>query len=210
MQVTAVTLCLGVLLWVEPASAEKEYPLKVAVHRDVRPLTQKSIEKILAGASDLLKKNRGYKCDVKFTLDGSVETFASAPSLITDAASLEAVHSVPADVKVVQTIKFCKGRYDKDGFIGCAWRPEGRPKTVIVTRLVAVDLRPILWAHEFGHVTGLQHRIDDNSALMTPCPQQLNTDRINRDECRCFLAGPGGCPMPETDLKCPRTQSTFD
>jgi hypothetical protein len=194
MQTIFVIICLGLLLRVEPASAQKEYLLKVSIHEEVPPLTNGQVEQILERASKLLKHRNG--CDVKFKLDGPIKTFASAPKDINNAYDLEAVHSVDADVKVVRKINFCKGR---PPFIGCAWRADG-PKTMIVTRRLR-SITHILWAHEFGHTKGLQHRLD-RQALMTPCNIALSNVEINSEECRC-LTGPGGCAIPVQDIVCP-------
>jgi hypothetical protein len=201
---SVIAILLSLLPWAEPASAQKVYWLTVSIHKDVRhKLTQKDIEKIFKRESKLLKEDNA--CDVEFKLNGPVQTFTSAPAYINDLASLEAVHHVAADVKVVQEIKFCRGQYYEEGVIGCSWRPAGlRPKTVIVTTAtVATDLRHILWAHEFGHTTGLEHRIDDSQALMTPCDLQSFNRHINEAECRCFVAGPDQCHMPDLNVACP-------
>jgi hypothetical protein len=205
MQAIIATLFLGLLLWAGPAGAQTEHALQVSVHRDVRPtLSRGGVEKIFERASKLMSRN---SCDVKFKLDGQVTSFASAPSRINDSIALEAVHRVAAHIKVVQSINFCMGRYDPEGFIGCAWRPWGLPKTVIVTtQSVHIDLRHILWAHEFGHATGLQHRTNDGLALMTPCKLELFNRRISQDECGCFRRGLGGCPIlgpdPDPSVSC--------
>jgi hypothetical protein len=188
-----VCLGLGLLLYIEPAIAQKEYRLTVSAHEQVRPkLTEKIVNGILERASKLLTVRN--QCGVTFKLNGPITSFApGTPNIISSEDDLEAVHREAADVKVVSTITFCK----KDGtFIGCAWRRYG-PKTVIVTqRLLAV--RHILWTHEFGHTTGLQHRAD-KGVLMTPCDLALSNVVINQDECNCFLAGQGGCQIPEPD-----------
>jgi hypothetical protein len=137
----------------------------------------------------LTERNR---CGVSFKRIGPIKFFApGTPDAIADETQLEKVHAEPADVKVVSSISFCK---EKGTFIGCAWRRNG-PKTVIVTQKV-LFVRHILWAHEFGHTTGLQHRADAG-AMMTPCGLTLDKVELNQDECNCFRAGPGGCQIPE-------------
>ena len=186
MQTIVAIASLALLLWVGPAGAQSaEYSLKVSIHDGMQTgLTQPIVEQILAGASSLLKDRNG--CDVKFTLDGPVGTFTGAPKDITNAAQLEAVHRVDADIKVVESITFCK-THRRGGYIGCAWRRNGA-KTVIVTPLVAKA--HILWAHEFGHTKGLPHRAGDQ-VLMTPCRISPITVEINQHECNCFLGRPG-------------------
>jgi hypothetical protein len=212
MQTITVILCLGLLLWVEPASAQKVYSLKVRIHEDVPRLTDEQVNETLDRASKLLKKNPGHQCNVTFKLKGHVETFGGAPKDISGPDDLEAVHRVHADVKVVNTINFCIGQYRP--FWGCAWRPEG-PKTVIVIRgvradrpddvIVGRDLRVLLWAHEFAHTKGLHHRIDVEQALMTPCEIEAFNTLITKDECTCIKKGPKGCPIsaPAQDAVCP-------
>ena len=192
-------LLLGLLPWVEPASAQKVkvYPLTVSIHEEMRDaLNQKIVEGILKNASKLMKRNN---CPVKFELK-EFKTFTSAPANIDDESDLEAVHRVPADVKVVRKINFCVGERKED-VRGCAWRPGGRQKTVIVTTFTAAH--HILWLHEFGHTAGLPHRIDnDGRTLMTPCAIKNFNDRINQDECRHFRAGPVHDYPPER-VECP-------
>jgi hypothetical protein len=176
--------------------------LKVSIHKDVPKLTNDQVDQALQRASDLLKEP-GNKCNVTLKRNGPIETFAfdSAPKNIRTPDYLEAVHRVPADVKIVESIHFCMGKYAKESWWGCSWRAEGLPKTAIVARGMAPgpvfgrDLRYILWAHEFGHTKGLHHRIDDKDALMTPCDIGRGTRHITNDECTCFKEGPAGCTI---------------
>jgi hypothetical protein len=212
MQTTITIVCLAVLLWVGPASAQQVYSLKVSIHKDVPPLTGDQVDQALDRASDLLKEP-GNKCNITLKRNGPVQTFEfdSAPKNIRNLDDLEAVHRVPGDVKIVESIHFCMGRYDKRGFWGCSWRPDGLPKTVIVVRgmrpgpVVGRDTRYILWAHEFGHTKGLHHRVDDKRALMTPCDIERVTRSITTDECTCFQNGAAGCPIapPKQEAACP-------
>jgi hypothetical protein len=203
MKITGIAGLVGLFLCAWPANAqqEKEYLLTVAIHKDVRPLTPNAIEGLLKNASDLMRRNN---CPVKFKLKYPIWTFTTTPPDVVDASSLEAVHSIPADIKVVRSIKFCKGRYQR--FEGCAWRPSGFQETIVVRRDPRVAHPYQLWTHEFGHTTGLPHRLDDDRALMTPCAITTLRRKISREECQCFLAGPGGCIMPPVALLCPPQQ----
>jgi hypothetical protein len=214
MRRCAALLLPAFLWWAGPVSAQtvdpptidppKVYPLTVSIHAGVHPgLTESAIEQILQLGSALLQQQ---SCPVGFKLNGPVTTFTSAPAIIENADDLEAVHNVPADVKVVQRIHYCVGgRFD--GLIGCSWRPEGRRKTVIVTTESVGNVpgkHPVLWTHEFGHTTGLPHRLDEHRlALMSPCGLRAFSRQITTAECQCFLAGPGGCQMPESEPACP-------
>jgi hypothetical protein len=180
------------------------YNLTVSQQEGVQPaLTKKDVKSILQRASQVLVS---HGCNVKFTLKGELGTFTSAPATIENESDLEAAHSVPADVKIVQKVHFCVGKHDEGGYLGCSWRPEGRTKTMIVSRLAGgIDIRPIVWAHEFGHTTGLLHRVDPkNVALMTPCGIKGFNQTVTKDECKCFLGGPGSCNVPESaNQACP-------
>jgi hypothetical protein len=198
--------CLGLLLSVQPASAREiaraqiEYSVTVSVHEDVRPrLTKEDAEEILEGASKLLSH-----CNVRFKLMGPIQTFGSLPAVIRTRAQRNSVYGVDAHVKVVEEIKFCRPALGLDFFDGCAFpRIKGR-KSMIVThaRADTTPLRSILWAHEFGHRTGLQHRADSD-ALMTSCPNLFGDQvQVNEDECRCFRLGPGGCIRPPVRPMC--------
>jgi hypothetical protein len=201
-------LLVGLLFWVEPTSAQevrssnaqKVYSLTVSIHEGLH-LTEQSTEEILDRASNLLQRNG---CNVTFKFKGPVQTFTAQP--ITDASTLDVVHQVPADIKVVPRINFCAAGFKPEGYLGCAWRPEDRPRTVIVTPpALGVGRDPMLWAHEFGHTTGLPHRNDEhNQALMTPCPIEPFNWKIDEVECGHFLAGPAQSYPGDPGLACPR------
>ena len=220
MRTIVVPACLGLLLWVDPVSAQELPPvvhtLKIIAHPTILPrLTIKKVKNILVGSSRLLTiRNR---CNVKFELDGPITSFpAGTPKDILTEDQLEAVHRVTAcgsqpscsDVKLVATIKFCKTPRNR-GVVGCAWRrPENGPKTMIVTHTQTTQgIREIVWAHEFGHTAGLQHRDDDPGALMTHCDMHGGTVKVEDVECNCFRAGPGNtlqeCLQPDPNLVCP-------
>ena len=195
-------LLVGLPSWVEPASAQKVYRWTVSIHEEMRgSLTDEDIKGILESMSKLTTYDDN-NCPMKFELKGPVQTFTSAPADINDADDLEKAHSVAADVKIVRKINFCLGKYKKEGFVGCAWRAEGRQKTVIVTNNTAAPKS--VWLHEFGHTTCLPHRIDHRFTLMTPCAIKTDSYHINDDECRHFLAGPKLCPLQDPVVVCPK------
>jgi len=193
MRTVSAIVGLSALIWTGSAGAQhavtpKEYPLTVSVHEDAPRLTDGEVHDILNGASDLLKK-----CHVSFKLKASVGTFSSAPARITNAADRKAVYAVPADVKVVSEVLFCNPSLNFPFFNGCAYPFRTSVNSMIVTHAHAATtaLRSILWAHEFGHRTGLPHRVASN-ALMTSCPN-LSGDQVEltEHECECFREGPG-------------------
>lgn len=218
---STVIACLGLLLWATPASTQEPspavYTFKISADPAILPkLKIKQVESILADASKLLTIRN--KCPVTFKLDYPnpiIPLPAGTPKDISTEEQLEAVHRVTAcgstphcsDIKVVETISFCK-KFMKNGYVGCAWRrPENGPKTMILTYTQrTLGIRHIAWAHEFGHTTGLQHRDDLPGALMTQCFMDGRTVQINRVECNCFRAGPGNtlpeCQQPDRNITC--------
>ena len=209
MRIIIASVCLGLLMWAEPASAQSTYSLTVSHHKDIA-LSEDDVDKILASASKVLQKDSGHRstasnvaCKVTFKRKGPVTTFASAdtPKIINTAADRDAVHREVADVKVVEKIKFCRG--DPSDFGGCAWPPRANSRSIIVVRDPPAPFPGILWAHEFGHRTGLRHR-GERQALMTICDLKGDQVQVNRKECDCFLGGPGSCRVPEPPVACER------
>jgi hypothetical protein len=60
MRTIIAIACLGLLLWVEPAGAQKTYSLTVSRHPDVA-LSAADVDKILADASKMLQKTSEHR-----------------------------------------------------------------------------------------------------------------------------------------------------
>jgi hypothetical protein len=225
MQPVIAIVYLALLTWGGAASAQSTYSLSVSRHGDTPELSEEKVRSILTDASKMLRKNSHHEdrpadvaCNVSFTLKGPIRTFTSpaTPGSIVTEQHRDAVHGVDSNVggvdfhvKVVNTIGFC--RPGAGQFNGCAFPPEFRSIIVVHPRKHAdlsgsvVDPFPdhLLWAHEFGHLTGLGHR-NDRRALMTGCPlNQVFSNvpdgqvRVSRDECNCLRSGLGSCPLPQ-------------
>jgi hypothetical protein len=229
MKIIITTLSLALLMWVEAASAQsRTYSLSVSVHSGLPKLSDDQVKDILDKASKMLQKNpshpesgRDVKCDVTLTLKGPVRTFSHPPAVV-DEHNIDAANKVDSDVdgvdvhvKVSEQIKFCR-----PGVVGnqagCAFSPGHFRSMIVVHPALHIDPRRsdgvflakfpdhLLWAHEFGHLTGLPHRKgasespEDEFALMTRCP--LFTQffgipdarvQVNKEECNHMLEGPG-------------------
>jgi hypothetical protein len=222
-----VIAIIVVLTWAHAAHAQKEYSLSVSRHQDVPELSEAEVNTILDAASNMLQTNPGVACDVKFTLRGPVRTFGSPDthiSPIVDKYHKDAVHGIDSDVsdvdfhvKVVEGIKdVCRFASDR-GFRGCSWPHHFRSLIVVhpnrhrdflsgklMSEAFTDKKFPdhLLWAHEFGHLTGLEHRDDpddpDKDALMHARdvfdyvfhPRSV---KVNDNECNCFRSGLLSC-----------------
>lgn len=115
---------------------------------------------------------------VIYLKDGSVGTY-SGPSEINSSADFNAVTSQPGYAKVVSAITWCGGF--GPNIIGCAPVP-GNSFAVL---RVSPSVEGILWAHEFGHTVGLNHREQAGAVMRgTIGASQRN---INEAECEDFF-----------------------
>jgi hypothetical protein len=213
MQIIVAILSFASLMWAEAAGAQSaSYSASVSAHNNLPLLSVPDVQKILADASKMLQKGPGHvntdnnrACNVTLTLkEPTVRSFA-APSEIVDQNNIDAMHNVHKDVdgdfhvKVVKEIRFCRPGLAPGLQGGCAFSPTANFRSMIVIH-PADHAGPdhLLWAHEFGHLTGSPHRFDDPLALMVRCPVKSQFSgiddtrvRVNRDECGRLLAGPG-------------------
>ena len=190
---------LGLLMWAEPASAQntRTYSFTVGRHESVK-LKNDDVDKILAEASKALKK-----CNVVLKRQGSVGTFNSSktPKRIKTAKDRDAVNRESFDIKVVAfPIVFCRVSQTHQG---CAWDPPPSParqlpqrRSIIVTDLTNPKIAGRIWAHEFGHRTGLPHRIEKTALMACSVPTGPESGKLDDHECDCFQGGPGSCNDP--------------
>jgi hypothetical protein len=213
MHILMVLLSLALLMRSEPASAQTTYSVSVSHHSDLPALSETQVSEILANASKLLQKPgqadtaEDVQCNVAFTLKGPIRTFSSADKVVNGDLDIAELHRIDSQldvdfrIKVVQEIGFC--RKTSGTFNGCAYPIESRSIVIVHPQLqkdqngqlVADYPNHVLWAHEFGHLTGLGHRRDDK-ALMTCGGITRSSVRVQPNECRCLLGGLGSCKLP--------------
>ena len=99
------------------------------------------------------------ECPVSFELSTPVQVFDAGTGAIETEADFFEVIDQPGDVKVVESIVWC--RVPDPTAAGCALRYD----SFVVEAEHMIGVAGPLWAHEFGHVKSLNHR--SGEPLMT-------------------------------------------
>jgi len=184
-----LALAICILGGISSASAQTTHNLTIRRHSSIA-LSNSQADTILTDASQVLQVDDDgtpgtddLSCSVTLARDGDVTPFSNvtAPAAINSQTDLDTVHAESSFVKVVDSITFCGA---PGSYAGCAHRP-GR--SMIVVRMS--NYLGIVWAHEFGHTTGLPHRTGQYP-LMTDRPLAGDQRRVNQAECNSFIAGP--------------------
>lgn len=113
-----------------------------------------------------------------YVLDGAVGIH-NGPSVINGQQDFAALMAEPGIAKVVEAINWC-GDFGPN-IIGCA--PIPGSMFAVVRRSASVE--GILWAHEFGHSVGLEHRQDDRAVMRSTIG--VNNRDITLAECKQYM-----------------------
>jgi hypothetical protein len=154
--------------------------LQVSRHATTQ-LDNARADAILADASNVLQVKDGAEdvsCSVALTREGDVTEFTIGDGSIDSEAEFNAVIGLPGYVKVVNQINWCGGL--APNIIGCAPVPGASLTAVRFT----ANLEGILWAHEYGHTKGLNHR-NNQDAVMFPSIGD-NRRQVNQAECDAY------------------------
>jgi len=215
LTISIAIACLAALISVNSASAQVVHELSVGHHPGFS-MGDTEVDRILDEASTILGR-----CKVTLKRKGVVQPFASAstPPMISNPPQRDAVHAEHFDVKVVTNIGFCRFAA---GHAGCAWDPppedpdKPRRRSMIVEHIPTavsntndesekLKLLGVVWAHEFGHMTGLWHR-SEPQALMSMCKLKKDQIEIGEAECSCYVGGRDFCnknnPEPLGGISC--------
>ena len=157
-----------------------ELGVAVSRHELTAPLSDADVDAIFARANVLLRK-----CDVTLRRVGHVVTYASQqmPNEIETGFDWQRLGRLPRSIKVVGRIRFC-GSVTSTDQSGCA---------EINGRILAASRRKfdhIVWAHEFGHTSGLTHASSGNDSLnLMYWAAKNGSERLTVNQCRHYRAG---------------------
>lgn len=140
-------------------------------------VTNAAVDQTLTLAADLLKQDQGgadVNCCVDINRNGNVATFTPPATMvngvITNAAEMNAVFAVNADIKIVSQILWCFAP-GAPAFAGCA---DGNSIITVNTfnpPTTNIFTNPATVAHEVGHWSGLGHV----AQVCVPTPGQCGT-----------------------------------
>lgn len=195
-----------------PPPPPKTVALKVRVHASVLPKwTNDRARAILQEMTKTLREKQeppdDASLDREFVLDGNVEEFTTGTGIISSEKEFnDLLTKENADILVVRKILWCGGRLS--GILGCA--------NLNGSRLTAVphDLENIIWAHEYGHLAGLDHRDeprDDPKAVMTSFvdPTHRVINEFEHDAYTTRIEGRGPAAAQAPTLARPKTIDAF-
>ena len=128
--------------------------------------------------------NGDITCRVRYEVHGDVAELAGVPGVLLTPAEVRAALSAGPDLVLVNGIRWCNGRAGT--VLGCARRNGG----AVVRKDYggSPEVRATTWAHEIGHISGLDHRNEPN-ALMHEAAGRTDMF-VNAAECRAFKKGP--------------------
>lgn len=167
----------------QPSRDPFGFSLKITRHVD-QPLSENKLDTVFAIATSLLQRQDfacpDVACPVTFGRSGPIETFDLGSAIITSESALDDAFDLPGDIKVVTSMVGVCGISAVDDtavILGCAFTSG----SVVIVH----DADPDVWAHEWGHVQGLDHR--DNCPRNLMHSFELQTNAVNESECQALL-----------------------
>lgn len=190
--------------WWTPGAPIPFQRLSIRRHNTLT-FTDAQADQVLADATTVLRTNDGpgdVACNTGMARNGAVGAFTETDGNLNTNAEVQQVFGLAGNIKVVPTVDFCGATGFNTSIIGCGQTPGA---SFITERFTPAAQEGILWAHEFGHNRGLNHRNDTSDAIMFPSIGP-NRQRINPGECGSY----GGSAallveanMAETDPNAP-------
>ncbi len=128
--------------------------------------------------------NHDITCRVRYEVHGDVAELADVPGILQTPTEVRTALAAGPDLVLVNGIRWCNGRAGT--VLGCARRNGG----AVVRKDYggSPEVRATTWAHEIGHISGLDHRNEPNALMHEDAGR---TDMfVNAAECRAFKKGP--------------------
>ncbi len=179
----------------EKAAVPSAFPIMAAQQQTV-VLDETAMDSILGDSTTVLRTSDfpgDVACPATLYRSKLGQPFP-APAVINSQADFDAVCNIPIPTAagkpdeattpgvrrayVVQQINFCGSA--SSNIVGCA----NTPGTCMVIVRISASFEGQLWAHEYGHTKGLQHR-SDSQALMNPTIL-TTTKGLTNDECNIY------------------------
>ena len=157
---------------------------------DVVILAEREADEILAKMGHILQADddgagpNDVPCEVEFTRDGAVGALTTTTGSISTEDEFGQLIKLPGDVKIVDFIEWCYSSRINTTYWGCT---DGT--TFAVVNGLPSVLAAVVWAHEFGHIRGLSHRVGDPSMIMNT-PAAAENRRVDGRECRRYRDEP--------------------
>ena len=155
--------------------------LTVSRHNSVS-INAARVDQIFDDASEVLQEHDGpgdTACNVELRRAGSVGVFNVTDGSLDNAFELATVFALPGNVKVVDDVNWCANQFNSS-YIGCGQTPG----TSFITERFTTSLEGILWAHEYGHNTGLGHNSSSNFVMFRSIG--ASRERVTGGECTSF------------------------
>jgi hypothetical protein len=170
----------------DPGTAIHDAAITYANHPDLpSPMTASILDqafrhvRAVAGRADFPED---VACCITLTRSGSGRTFGTAGDGLDrvddETEGNQVLSQTVARVKVVRTISWCGG--PGTNIAGCAYRPGG---SMMVIRLSTSAAEGVLWLHEYGHNTGLEHNADSRYVMYASLNLSDPNDGLNSAEC---------------------------
>lgn len=176
-------LVASILLIGFGTAAEAASVSRIVKYHTTTSITNAQADAALSSGSNLLKVKHSASdvaCNLTLTRSGNVSSFSVTDGTVDSSAEFNQVMGAGGHIMVVKKINWCGGL--APNIIGCA--PIGG-NTLAVVRYTT-SLEGLLWVHEYGHNSGLNHNSGNTRAIMYPSIGSTRQD-VNQAECNAFL-----------------------
>ena len=118
-------------------------------------------------------------CNVELRRAGNVGVFSVTDGSLDTPVELATVFALPGNIKVVDDVNWCANQFNSS-YIGCGQTPGPS----FITERFTASQEGILWAHEYGHNTGLPHNPNINFVMYFSIGS--NRLRVTNTECTSY------------------------